>query len=413
MQQYKKTQYKLILVLVGLPARGKTHISYKLNRYLNWIGYKSEIFSIKGAQQNNDEFDQNIDYELEIDPANQQFVDVRQQLSQTAVQQLVQFLQNDGDIALYNGLTSTKADRQKLKSFFKETLKLEYQTFWIESICDDLQVILNNINESKLSRFKDKTIESFINHINVLAKDYQSLENIENLSYIKLINIGKLVKVHMLEGYLCSKIVSFLLNLHANNRQIYLVRSCQTEYHLLDKIGGDPELSATGKQHSQQLGDYFIEELKGNKNITFFSSQMKRGIQTAEIVGEKLGIKALKTKNLDEIDYGICDGLTVKEIAAKYPKQIKERKANPLEFKYPRGESFLDVIHRVEPIIYEIERSREPVLVIAHVAVLKCLYAYYHCNQISEIPNIDIPINCVIKLVPIPYHCLESRVIIK
>ena len=47
---------------------------------------------------------------------------------------------------------------------------------------------------------------------------------------------------------------------------------------------------------------------------------MKRGIQTAEIVGEKLGIKALKTKNLDEIDYGICDGLTVKEIAAKYPK---------------------------------------------------------------------------------------------
>ncbi|CAD8094850.1 unnamed protein product [Paramecium sonneborni] len=413
MQQYKKTQYKLILVLVGLPARGKTHISYKLNRYLNWIGYKSEIFSIKGAQQKDAQLDQNIDYELEIDPTNQQFIEVRQQLSFQAAQQLVTFLQNEGDIALYNGLTSTKSDRQKLKSLFKEKLNLEFQVFWIESICDDPQVILNNINESKLSRFKEKTIDQFTNQIKVLAQDYQTLENTENISYIKLINIGKQVKVHMLEGYLCSKIVSFLLNLHANNRQIYLVRSCESEYHLLDKIGGDPELSAMGKQHSQQIGNYFIEELKGNKNITFFTSQMKRGIQTAEIVGDKLGIKALKTKNLDEIDYGICDGLTLKEIAAKYPKQIKERKANPLEFKYPRGESFLDVIHRVEPIIYEIERSRDPVLVVAHVAVLKCLYAYYHCNQISEIPNIDIPINCVIKLVPIPYHCLESRVIIK
>jgi 6-phosphofructo-2-kinase/fructose-2,6-biphosphatase 2 len=47
---------------------------------------------------------------------------------------------------------------------------------------------------------------------------------------------------------------------------------------------------------------------------------MKRGIQTSEIVGKKLGVAALRTKNLDEIDYGICDGLTIKEIAAKYPK---------------------------------------------------------------------------------------------
>ena len=27
-----------IIVLVGLPARGKTYISKKLTRYLNWVG---------------------------------------------------------------------------------------------------------------------------------------------------------------------------------------------------------------------------------------------------------------------------------------------------------------------------------------------------------------------------------------
>ena len=34
--------------------------------------------------------------------------------------------------------------------------------------------------------------------------------------------------------------------------------------------------------------------------------------------------------------------------------------------RYPRGESYLDLISRVEPIIFEIERSRSPVIVVAH-----------------------------------------------
>lgn len=32
--------------MVGLPARGKTYISRKLNRYLTWLGYKSRVFNI-------------------------------------------------------------------------------------------------------------------------------------------------------------------------------------------------------------------------------------------------------------------------------------------------------------------------------------------------------------------------------
>ena len=31
-----------VIVMVGLPARGKTYIAQKLTRYLNWIGYKTK-----------------------------------------------------------------------------------------------------------------------------------------------------------------------------------------------------------------------------------------------------------------------------------------------------------------------------------------------------------------------------------
>lgn len=36
-----------VIVMVGLPARGKTYISKKLTRYLNWIGVptKGEVFT--------------------------------------------------------------------------------------------------------------------------------------------------------------------------------------------------------------------------------------------------------------------------------------------------------------------------------------------------------------------------------
>ena len=32
--------------MVGLPARGKTYISRKIARYLNWLGYKARVFNI-------------------------------------------------------------------------------------------------------------------------------------------------------------------------------------------------------------------------------------------------------------------------------------------------------------------------------------------------------------------------------
>lgn len=36
---------KIIIVMVGLPARGKSYIARKLVRYLNWAGLKGKVFN--------------------------------------------------------------------------------------------------------------------------------------------------------------------------------------------------------------------------------------------------------------------------------------------------------------------------------------------------------------------------------
>ena len=41
---------RLILVLVGLPARGKSMLGYKLERFLSWRGYKTKAFQV-GAKR--------------------------------------------------------------------------------------------------------------------------------------------------------------------------------------------------------------------------------------------------------------------------------------------------------------------------------------------------------------------------
>lgn len=37
---------KILVITVGLPARGKTHISRALERYLRWAGVKTQVISL-------------------------------------------------------------------------------------------------------------------------------------------------------------------------------------------------------------------------------------------------------------------------------------------------------------------------------------------------------------------------------
>ena len=39
--------------------------------------------------------------------------------------------------------------------------------------------------------------------------------------------------------------------------------------------------------------------------------------------------------------------------------------------------SYRDLAHRIEPIILELERQSQDVMIVAHETVLRCLYAYY------------------------------------
>mmetsp|Transcript_16798 Transcript_16798/g.31839 ORF Transcript_16798/g.31839 Transcript_16798/m.31839 type:complete len:149 (+) Transcript_16798:1083-1529(+) len=91
---------------------------------------------------------------------------------------------------------------------------------------------------------------------------------------------------------------------------------------------------------------------------------------------------------LDELFAGVFDGMTYKEISEKCPEAYAMRKKNKLSYRYPRGESYLDVIKRVEQVMLHMQRHKDPVVIVAHQAILRVIYTYFMGK-----PREDVSIN--------------------
>jgi len=103
--------------------------------------------------------------------------------------------------------------------------------------------------------------------------------------------------------------------------------------------------------------------------------------------------------------------MTYKDIRQKFPEDFKARDVDKYRYRYPMGESYEDLVARLEPVIMELERQ-EVVLVIAHQAVLRCILAYFMEVEEDDLPYLEIPMHTVIKLEPLAYGCkrVDQRV---
>ena len=126
------------------------------------------------------------------------------------------------------------------------------------------------------------------------------------------------------------------------------------------KIGGDSSLSENGQEYARQLGAFVHENLieiddgQGDKKsgLKIWVSELKRTQQTAGCINHEIE----SWKILNEINAGVCEGMTYKEIGAAYPKIMKERDQDKYNYRYPMGESYYDLVQRLEPVIMELEK---------------------------------------------------------
>ena len=99
---------------------------------------------------------------------------------------------------------------------------------------------------------------------------------------------------------------------------IVLVRHGETDWNLERRYQGhlDPPLNAAGRAQSEQLA----EELAGEAFDAVYSSDLRRALETAEIVAARLGLAVATDPGLREVDLGSWAGLTRAQVIERFGK---------------------------------------------------------------------------------------------
>ncbi|KAG3111092.1 6-phosphofructo-2-kinase/fructose-2,6-bisphosphatase [Phytophthora idaei] len=401
---------KLMIFLVGLPGRGKTYIGHILARHLTWMGHQSRTFNT--GEYRRRLVGSNVNHAF-WDPFNEESFQIRTELTKKCLEDSIAALEsNDCDCVIFDATNVTRKRRQMLLSEVHQRYKCEMM--FIESVCDDPDLIASSINEMKLNSadYAGQTMEEAAADYNNRINHYQSLyeplaADLEGAPFIKIIDVGRQIFCNQVYGYLQSRIMFLMANLNLKPRPIWLSRHGESMYNTQKRIGGDAPLSPLGVQYAEQL-DRFVDAYypTHDTELAVWTSTMLRTGMTVERIAAR-GRSIVKWKQLDEIDAGICDGMTYEQVAEEMPEEYLARKNNKLHYRYPRGESYQDVIHRLEPVITELMRMDQPVLIVAHQAILRVLYAYLTNKSPHECPTLNIPLHVVIQVTPKAYKCEE------
>lgn len=357
-----------------------------------------------------------------FDPSNNENYTSRLELIVSVLEDSCRYLDRGGDVAIIDG-THTNRDRRDL---IREEIakKRGLEILWIESICDDKAIIERHSDELRdspdyIDRF------DFDRRIAFYTQTYQKIEDEEG-SYIKVYDCGRKLELHQINGFLQTKIVSFVMNLHTVPRQVYLVRCGESVFNEQNLIGGDSSLSSRGVKFAKALNQYFSglffskeREMRSDSgiielnNYSVWTSSMRRARETGDIMKQSETVsgqfKLREWRSLKDLDVGVFDGYSYDDVKEQYPEEYRSRMNNKLRYRYPRGESYLDILNRLEPVIFEMERTTSPLVIVAHQAVLRCLYAYFLDIPHEELPFLYVPLHTLIRLEPRAYGCKEKR----
>ena len=164
-------------------------------------------------------------------------------------------------------------------------------------------------------------------------------------------------------------------------------------------------MTIKGKKFSKELAKFIAEQREQNfglqvsdttrkRDLYVWTSTSQRTIQT----GKEIDGKLTSWISLAEIDAGTFDSMSIAEFTTTL--EYKQREENKLIWRYPHGESYIDVKKRLQNVIFELERQKNDVVIVSHRPVLRCLYSYFIDVQDDYIPKIPFPLHTIVVLTP-------------
>lgn len=150
-----------------------------------------------------------------------------------------------------------------------------------------------------------------------------------------------------------------------------LIRHGQSTWNREHRIQGqlDPPLSNEGRRQAELVG----RRLSGRSFAGFYSSDLKRAFETAELIGTAIGARPQSETSLREIFLGDWEGLRTEEIAERFPEAWARWVEEPDWDVVPGGEGAALFDARVAGALDDIFRrhAHGDVLVVTHGGVIQ------------------------------------------
>jgi len=160
--------------------------------------------------------------------------------------------------------------------------------------------------------------------------------------------------------------------------RLVLIRHGETAWNRDRRMQGqtDTPLSDEGRAQARALG----ARLASARFAALYSSDLARAMDTARCVADSTGHDIVADARLRERAFGIFEGLTAAEIAARYPDELERFRSRDPDYVVPSGEGGRVFHARCLGCLAEIAQRHagDEVVVVTHGLVLDAVYRAAH-----------------------------------
>lgn len=381
-------QEKLYIVMVGLPARGKTIIAENLKENLVKDGIKTKTFNNGDLRRKLSTH--NTSYAEFYNPGNKEGSEFREKVAIINIRRAKDYLKKTGHIAILDA-TNVTSDRREMTRL----MLADHPILFVECINEDEDIleasILGKIDQPEFREMeKGEAIEDFKKRISYYASIYEPLKK-DAINFVKLDSLNnRIIEEDIAEDIpYYDRIRDFVVTDRVKN--LYLIRHGETYFNLENRIGGDSDLTEHGREQANALAVYFQKK----KIPLIFTSMKKRTVQTAEPIRElQEKCTIIPIEEFNEIDAGVCECMSYKEIREKMPQVYLQRKRHKYNYIYENGEGYVSMKKRVDKGIKKalyLSGDFKNIMIIGHRGVNRMILSNFLYRRKEDVPYVYIP----------------------
>jgi phosphoserine phosphatase len=154
-----------------------------------------------------------------------------------------------------------------------------------------------------------------------------------------------------------------------SSRPIFIARHGETQSNLTNLYAGrSPEpLTRAGRAQVTHLASGLAALGIGQ----VWTSSVRRAVESARLLGERLGVSVRVDSRLDEMQLGPWEGRTEEEVARDFPDAHALWLSQPDQVRLDGRETLGQVAARVMAAVADAEATRAGVLLMTHVAPMR------------------------------------------